>query len=537
MRPRQNINRPYRKRPRKKAAKAVQNRWEAPRFDTLLARSDTLLQCHYLAEPSLSFAAKQQCEDPRTGLTVYGPYSKSEASRHQQIRIGIVGPAEAIDKAVGFLSGMAHRIDPAGKTDAVLHPSFPGINAGDPFQIELVTQPIWHRPLKTRDIALVEGNPDFMERVGLLLSAVTTEIKALKALDSGPNVVICAMSKNLEDLCRVGIAAYDREQAATDDGIDSEDIAEMIPEIETKDEDGEEIDSEAARSFRRGLKAECMNLLPTQLMWNRTLAGGPGVQDLATRAWNLTVALLYKAEVIPWRLSDVIEGSCFVGISFFHEDEARSSTLRTSVAQAFTERGEGFVLRGNSFDWDRRKTGEGAPHLNEEQAKALLENVLVVYKDQVGGLPRKVVLHKTSRYTEEERKGFEAALAGVSHYGMVTVNRRGVFCLRPGKKAALRGTVVDFGQKRGLVYTVGYVPFLRCYPGFRVPQPIEISENWGSVSLHEAAADILKLTKLNWNTAAFNCREPITVAFARRVGDILKLAKGKEPALHYRYYM
>src|SRR3981081_3953372 len=64
-----------------------------------------------------------------------------------------------------------------------------------------------------------------------------------------------------------------------------------------------------------------------------------------------------------------------------------------------------------------------------------------------------------------------------------------------------------------------------------------IGENWGSVSLHEAAADILKLTKLNWNTAAFDCREPITVAFARRVGDILKLAKGKEPALHYRYYM
>src|SRR5437867_797553 len=59
--------------------------------DTLLAHSDTLLQCHYLAEPSLSFAGKQQCEDPRTGLTAYGPDSKSEASRHQQIRLGIVG--------------------------------------------------------------------------------------------------------------------------------------------------------------------------------------------------------------------------------------------------------------------------------------------------------------------------------------------------------------------------------------------------------------------------------------------------------------
>jgi len=530
-------NKPYRKTSRHKAATSGQIRWEAPRFDTLLARTDARLSCHYVSEPSLSFAGKQQCEDPKTGLGAYGPYSKGEASHRQQIRLGIVGPAEAVDNAVGFLAGMSQRIEPGPKTDAILHPGFPGINDGDPFQIEFVTQQIWHRALKPKDIALVEGNPDFIQRVGLLLSAVTTEIKALTALDTGPNVVICAMSKTLEDLCRVGIAEYDRVQAQTDDGIDSDDLPEIVPEMEEEDESGEEIDSEAARSFRRGLKAECLNLLPTQLMWHRTLAGGPGVQDMATRAWNLSVALLYKAEVIPWRLADVIEGSCFVGISFFHEEEARSSILRTSVAQAFTERGEGFVLRGKSFEWDRRKTGEGAPHLNKDQAKALLENVLEVYRDQVGGLPRKVVLHKTSRYTQEEREGFEGALKGISYYGMLTLNRRGIFCLRPGKKAVLRGTVVDFGQKRGLVYTVGYVPFLRCYPGFRIPQPIEITENWGCISLHEAASDILKLTKLNWNTAAFCCREPITIAFARRVGDILKLAKGKDPALHYRFYM
>jgi hypothetical protein len=437
---------------------------------------------------------------------------------------------------MGFLSRLAQRIEPAAKTDAVLHPAFPGLNSSDPFQIELITQPVWHRPLKPRDLTLIEGEPNFMRRVGMLLSAVTTEIKALKALDAGPSIVICAMSKTLEDLCKVGIAEYDRKQIESSDGTDPEDLPEIVPEVKGED-DGEEIDSDAARSFRRGLKAECLNLLPTQLMWHRTLAGTAGVQDLATRAWNLTVALLYKAEIIPWRLSDVIEGSCFVGISFFHQDQAKSDILRTSVAQAFTERGEGFVLQGDSFDWDSRKTGEKAPHLTQDQAKALLEKVLRVYKDQVGGPPRKVVIHKTSRYTDEERKGFEAALAGISHYGFLTISRRGLFCLRPGKKAVLRGTIVDFGLKRGLIYSMGYVPFLRCYPGFRVPQPLEITENWGSVSLREAAEDILRLTKLNWNTAAFSCRDPITIAFSRRVGDILKMAKGKEPALHYRYYM
>lgn len=147
------------------------------------------------------------------------------------------------------------------------------------------------------------------------------------------------------------------------------------------------------------------------------------------------------------------------------------------MAQAFTERGEGFVLQGDSFEWDSKESGDKAPHLNHDQAKALLTKVLNMYDDQIGGLPRKVILHKTSRYTEEERKGFEAALEGVSHYGLLTITRRGIFCLRPGKKAVLRGTVVDFGQKRGLVYTMGYVPFLRYYPGFRVPQPLEVTEN------------------------------------------------------------
>ena len=95
---------------------------------------------------------------------------------------------------------------------------------------------------------------------------------------------------------------------------------------------------------------------------------------------------------------------------------------------------------------------------------------------------------------------------------------------------------MDWGDKKGLVYTTGYIPFLRCYPGFRIPQPLEVTENWGSLSFREVAEE-LRLTKLNWNTAAFCCVDPITIAFSRRVGDILKMADPENPARHYRYYM
>ena len=277
--------------------------------------------------------------------------------------------------------------------------------------------------------------------------------------------------------------------------------------------------------------------LPTQLLWHRTLVGGRGVQDPATRAWNLSVALMYKAGIIPWRLADVMAGSCFVGISFFHPDGDNRSTLRTSVAQAFTDGGEGFVLQGEKFEWDSKKHGDKAPHLDKESAKKLLQRVLATYADQIQSSPRKVVIHKSSRFTADEREGFEEALKGVSHFALVTIGRRGICCLRPGNKPTLRGTLVDFGQKRGLIYTIGYIPFLRCYPGFRIPQPLEVMENWGSLSLREVAEDIMRLTKLNWNTSAYSCVDPITLAFSRRVGEILRVANTTEPALQYRYYM
>jgi hypothetical protein len=514
-------------------------------ISNLLSSTPTSLNCSYLAEPQLLFGGKALCVDPRTGLAAYGPYSKTDASRRTAIRVGIVGPADAIDRAVALIERFSQPIDQSEKVDAVLHPPFPGLNAGDPFQVEIVSHQIWRRPLKPADVVLVEGDPDFKSRIGRLLSAVLTEIRALKALDSGPDVVIVAMSQKLEELCRVGIAKYESKsthEASDEDDSPSDEPEDLEPDsAEAAQEDDEteaDPDDEGARSFRRGLKAQCLNLLPTQLLWHRTLAGTRGVQDLATRAWNLTVALLYKSQIIPWRLVDVLEGSCFIGVSFFHDDEARSSTLRTSVAQAFTERGEGFILQGDSFEWDPKREVERSPHLSRQDAKKLLERVLQTYTDQLGGQPpRKVVLHKSSRFTPEERSGFEEALASVPHYGMITIQRRGIFCLRPGNKATLRGTAIDFGDKRGLIYTMGYVPFLRCYTGFRVPQPLEILENWGSVSFREAAEDILRLTKLNWNTAAFNCRDPITMAFARRVGEILKMAKGNEPALYYRFYM
>jgi hypothetical protein len=235
----------------------------------------------------LLFGDKQPCEDPKTGLKGFGPYSKTDVTWRPIIRIGIVGPSEAVDRAMYLIEQMASPIAHNEKSDAMLHPGFPGMNDQDPFQVQFVTQPVWCRTLSAASVAKVECNPDFTARIKLLIDDVAKEVEALSNLDTPPDVVLVAMTAGLEAKCRVGIAAYDQALREADD--DEEDDQNESAVIEDISEPGAEIDDEAdapntARSFRRGLKAACMQLLPTQLLWHRTLAGTRGVQDLATRA-------------------------------------------------------------------------------------------------------------------------------------------------------------------------------------------------------------------------------------------------------------
>jgi hypothetical protein len=97
---------------------------------------------------------------------------------------------------------------------------------------------------------------------------------------------------------------------------------------------------------------------------------------------------------------------------------------------------------------------------------------------------------------------------------------------------------VRFDDRNFLLYTVGYVPYLRTYPGAATPQPVEILEQHGDSPWDVVLNETLGLTKMNWNTSDFACAKPITLAFAQRVGHILaEMREGEVPRPEYRYYM
>jgi len=80
----------------------------------LLLGASTTLSCSLIPEPLLLFGGKNAVEDPKTGLTAYGPYSNTDATRRPIIRLGIVGPAEAIDRARTLVERMTTSIPPRG---------------------------------------------------------------------------------------------------------------------------------------------------------------------------------------------------------------------------------------------------------------------------------------------------------------------------------------------------------------------------------------------------------------------------------------
>lgn len=104
-------------------------------------------------------------------------------------------------------------------------------------------------------------------------------------------------------------------------------------------------------NFHDMLKARVLQARqPIQIIrrrtWDETVPppAGNSRQDEASRAWNLHVALYYKAGGAPWRLPrKPHRPHRYIGVAFYRNSD--SDSLDTSVAQVFNGRGDGVIVR------------------------------------------------------------------------------------------------------------------------------------------------------------------------------------------------
>lgn len=211
--------------------------------------------------------------------------------------------------------------------------------------------------------------------------------------------------------------------------------------------------------------------------------------------------------------------------------------MRTSLAQIFDELGNGLILRGTPIEIDKN---DRVPRLSAEQAHDLLIAALNEYRVALRTFPARVVIHKSSNFTEEEIDGLEAAAREmkIDAVDFVTVMDSKLRLFRDGNYPPFRGTFAPLDEQRHLLYTRGSVWYYQTYPGLYVPQPIELRIVQSEESPSFIAKEILGLTKMNWNNTQFDGKYPVTLGCSRKVGEIMKYLKESDtPQIRYGFYM
>jgi hypothetical protein len=474
------------------------------------------MKLHYIDEPLLEFGSGTHvC--PRAGITSYEVYDTRLEARRDKIMVGGVGTGACLAKLKDWLGRCAQPIPGRPRNNKVeLRPAFCGFNATSGYRAEFVVRDALTRPINNSDIRRLLGIERWQERVREAVELYYGHIEFL-ARYRVVDVIVCIIPDELYSFM----------------------FKKKVPPLEETLSDEDEQDS-FEHNFRRGLKARAMHLSsPLQLMRELSLDSNvKSQQDDATKAWNFCTALYYKAnKTVPWKMiTDVNRPTvCYAGVGFYRSRD--KTTLQTSLAQIFDELGNGVILRGAPVQMDK---DDRVPHLSSEQAYSLLKRALNEYERALNTSPGRLVLHKSSNYTDEELDGFHKATdeVRVQTADFVTVSDSPIRLLRDGAYPPYRGMHIELDRETHILYTRGFVPFYKTYTGKYIPQPLEVRIVESDESPDVICREILALTKMNWNNTQFDQKYPITIGCARRVGEILKyLDENKEPQTSYSYYM
>ena len=97
--------------------------------------------------------------------------------------------------------------------------------------------------------------------------------------------------------------------------------------------------------------------------------------------------------------------------------------------------------------------------------------------------PKRLVIHKTSKFRDEEKKGFSEVLeeSGIL-YDLVTLIKSPLRLVRYGTMPVPRGSIFSIDKDNHFLYTKGYVPDLKTYPGVHLPAPFQVIKARGDSS-------------------------------------------------------
>lgn len=269
--------------------------------------------------------------------------------------------------------------------------------------------------------------------------------------------------------------------------------------------------------------------------------------------WWLSLALYVKGMRTPWLLSDLSDDTAFVGLGYSVDSNAqRGDHILLGCSHIYSARGEGLQYRLSKIENPIIRRGK--PFMSADDAQRVGDSIRQLFFDARMKLPERVVLHKRTPFTREEREGLRDGLSGVQRIDMLEIqidhalrymasihNRDGT--IDEDNFPVRRGTAIRLDDFSALLWvhgaTLALNPWRRYYQGKRrIPAPLIVRRHAGRTTLKVLAAEILGLSKMNWNTFDLYTKLPATLQSSREIARIGSLLQRFEAASYdYRLFI
>lgn len=453
--------------------------------------SSTLPAFGRVADHPLVFGTRQGTtrghnENPLEGLIVHGPHSPFPTGN--RLRVATVSVPDQQQRLFGFLRRLHQRAKVSDRRAYV--PEFPGFEAVFGVRLEGSVGNQCH-PTIAMD-APREGGDDPHTN---LANALIRTILALHDFREHWDVIAVLLPFNWETLRKSSDGQYDLHDR---------------------------------------IKAAVAPLgIPVQFLWEHSALAS---NQWCSTAWRLSLAFFAKAGGVPWRIAPTTPTTtAYVGLHYAIRGGTKNEYV-TCCSQVFDAQGGGMEFVAYNLGAGDRGPRKN-PHLSREEMRTVMSRTADLYRlRHAGAMPKRFVIHKEHPWRDDEIEGVFDAWGATADIECISLQRSrwmGVDLKESGSPdpvansmAIKRGTIQQFDGFSGLLWTrgpsrVGVQGKWFSPDGKSLPKPLAFTRHTGSGDFNLLAADILALTKLDWNNDSPYNPLPVTLGYAQKLAEVV----------------